>query len=115
VARLALFGGYAAAIAAILLGLRRDREVGFMMTLGASLLLAPLMWDHYLAALVLPAALLAQRGRPIGLLLPLLTWLPAEALPVVALAATYLPLWARDAPLPMGERRASEGPVPSLA
>jgi hypothetical protein len=98
VARLALFGGYAAAIAAILLGLRRDREAGFMVTLGASLLLAPLMWDHYLAALVLPAAFLAQRGRALGLLLPLLTWLPSEALPFLALTATILPLWARPAP-----------------
>lgn len=97
VARLALFGGYAAATAAILLGLWRDREVSFMVVLGASLLLAPLLWDHYLAALVVPAAFLAQRGRPVGLLLPLLTWLPAPALPFLALAATWLPLWARTA------------------
>ena len=41
-----------------------------MVTIGATLLLAPLLWDHYLAALLLPAAFLAQRGRWWGLLLP---------------------------------------------
>ncbi|CAN5827731.1 hypothetical protein BH23CHL8_BH23CHL8_04740 [soil metagenome] len=80
-ARVALFGGYGAAVAAILLALRRDREVGFMVTLSGSLLLAPLMWDHYLVALLLPAAFLAERGRRVGFVLPLLTWLPAECCP----------------------------------
>jgi hypothetical protein len=105
-ARVALFAGYAAAIGAILLGLRRDREVGLMVTLGASLLLAPLLWDHYLAALLLPAAFLAQRGRPLGILLPLLSWLPSESLPFVVLVAVFLPLWAREAPLASGSAQA---------
>jgi hypothetical protein len=84
------------AVLAMLLSLRRDPEVGFMVTLSASLLISPLLWEHYLAVLVLPAALLAERGRPWGLALPLLTWLPAESLPLVALLATFLPFLARD-------------------
>jgi hypothetical protein len=93
---LGLLAGYAVAIGAILLSLRRDREVGFIVAVGASLLLSPLLWDHYLAMLVLPAAFLAQRGRPVAIALPLLSWLPSELLPFVALLATVLPFWARD-------------------
>jgi hypothetical protein len=105
-ATLALASGYVIAIAAILLSLRRDRELGFIVTVTASLLLSPLLWDHYLAMLVLPAAFLAQRGRPWGLLLPLLAWLPVIneswtlLFPVVVVAATLLPFTARSKPLP---------------
>ena len=94
VASLALLAGYGLAIAALLLSLRRDAELGFMVTSGAALLLSPLLWDHYLAALILPAAFLAARGRPVGILLPLLSWLPAELLGVVAVVATISPFWA---------------------
>ncbi len=97
VAGVALLAGYGAAIAAILLSLRRDAEVGFMVTITASLLLSPLLWDHYLVMLVLPAAFLAGRGRPWALALPLLSWLPGEALPFVVVAATWLPFLARPA------------------
>ncbi|HKZ91771.1 MAG TPA: glycosyltransferase 87 family protein [Candidatus Limnocylindrales bacterium] len=100
-----LLAGYGVAIGAIVLSLRRDREVGFVVTVSASLLLSPLLWDHYLAMLVLPAALLAERGRPIALGLPLLSWLPSELLPFVALAATVLPFWAREADPGRGESR----------
>jgi hypothetical protein len=93
---LALLLGYGVAVAAVLMSLRRDGELGFVVCTTASLLLSPLLWDHYLAMLVLPAAFLAQRGRPLALLLPLLTWLPAEFQPLVVLAATGLPFLARD-------------------
>ena len=46
--------------------------------------------------LVLPAAFLVSRGRPWGLVLPLLTWLPGPLLPIVALAGVWLPFAARD-------------------
>jgi hypothetical protein len=71
------------AVSAILLGLRRDRELGYMVTLCASLLLVPLLWDHYLATIVLPATLLAQRWHPALILLPLLSWLPVVSAPLV--------------------------------
>jgi hypothetical protein len=92
--------GWLIAGLALLASLRRDREVGFMVALGASLLLAPLMWEHYLALLALPAAFLASRGRPWALALPILTWLPREMLAFLAIAATLLPLLARDATTP---------------
>jgi hypothetical protein len=96
VATIALIIGYAIAIGAMLLSLRRDRELGFIVTVTGTLLLSPLLWDHYLAMLVLPAAFLAQRGRPWALLLPLASWLPAELLPFVVVAAVLLPFTARD-------------------
>ena len=94
---MANFVGWGIAAAAVLLSLRRDREIGFMVTLGASLLTAPLMWEHYLALIVLPAAFLADRGKVWAVGLPFLTWLPHEFLPFVAIAAMLLPFLARDA------------------
>ena len=57
-----------------------------MVTIGATLLLAPLLWDHYLASLLLPAAFLAQRGRTWGLALPLLALAAPPLLPLLAIA-----------------------------
>ena len=73
-----------------------------MVSLGASLLLSPLLWDHYLAMLILPAAFLAQRGRPWALALPMLSWLPPEALPFIVILGTLLPFLARPAAVPGG-------------
>ncbi|GEM_PF-1149494 len=91
VATAGLYAGYLIAIVAVLLSLRRDRDTSFIVTTMATLLLAPLLWDHYLVALLLPAAFLAERGRTWGLALPLLAWLPAPLIPIVAIAATLLP------------------------
>jgi hypothetical protein len=91
---LASLAGAAAAVAIMAAAMRRDREVGFVATVGASLLLAPLLWAHYLVALILPAALLAQRGRPWAILLPLLGWAPEPLLPFVAALGAALPLLA---------------------
>ena len=119
VADLALVAGYAFAVGAMLFSMRRDREIGFMVTLTASLLLSPLLWDHYLALLVLPAAFLAERGRPWALLLPLAAWLPPETYPVTVIVATLLPFTVKDSgashehahgPQP-GERSAQEAPA----
>jgi hypothetical protein len=115
-ASVALFAGYAAAVAAILLSLSRDRELSYVVTLTATLLMAPLLWDHYLTHLIVPAAFLASRGRPWGLLLPLAAWLPfALAAPlndsagamggllsVVVLVAMFLPFAAPDRGEPAG-------------
>lgn len=94
-ARLGLLAGYGLALAAMGLSLRREPALGFVVTATASLLLSPLLWDHYLVMLVLPAAYLAARGRAWGLALPLLSWLPPVALPFAVLAATWAPFLAR--------------------
>ncbi|MBA3627002.1 MAG: DUF2029 domain-containing protein [Chloroflexi bacterium] len=105
IASAALFAGYAVGIGAMLFSLRRDREVGYVVTIGATMLLAPLLWDHYLASLIIPAAFLAERGRSWGVALPLLTWVPPAFLPLVVLGATVLPLLAREGQEPIGSRR----------
>src|SRR5688572_12608584 len=85
-ASVALYSGYVAAMGASVLSLRRDRELSYVVTLTATLLMAPLLWDHYLTHLLVPAAFLASRGKSWGLLLPLAAWLPiALAIPIAPL------------------------------
>lgn len=94
VAQLALYAGYAIAALAIVLSLRRDRELSFVVTVTATLLLSPLLWDHYLTLLIVPAAFLISRGHLWGVALPMLGWLPLPYPPFVALLAVWLPFVA---------------------
>jgi hypothetical protein len=111
-ATVALYAGYAVAAVAVLASLRRDRELSFMVTLGATFLLAPLLWDHYLAGLLLPAAFLAARGRSWGLILPLLAWAPPEMTAIVAVAGVILPFLAAPRPdVPAAMDRSDTRPV----
>jgi alpha-1,2-mannosyltransferase len=109
-APVALFTGYAVAVVAILLSLRRDPELSFMVTASATLLLSPVLWDHYLIQLLLPAAFLASRGRYWGLGLPLLGWLPLPLLPLAAMAGMLLPFLAGA---PAGRPRHEAKAVPA--
>ena len=88
----------ALAVVAVLLSTRRDPATGYMVTAAATLLLAPLMWDHYLSLLMLPAAFLFERGRRWGILLPLCSWAVAPLMPLVAIAALLLPFSAKGLP-----------------
>ncbi len=81
--------------AALLLSLRREREVGYMVVLCASLLVVPLLWDHYLATLIVPAAFLAQRLWLPLILLPLLSWLPIAS-PILVVATMLMALLVRQ-------------------
>ena len=115
----ALLAGYAVAIVAFLFSLRRDRELSYVVTVMATLLLSPLLWNHYLTHLMIPAAFLASRGRPWALALPLVAWLPVELTPFLVLVGLLLPFLAAD----VGERggwlldrirgRSSSPPVPA--
>ncbi|HEX5466885.1 MAG TPA: glycosyltransferase 87 family protein [Candidatus Limnocylindrales bacterium] len=83
------------ALAAIVVAWRiGDPDLTFAVAVGASLLASPVIWDHYLMLLAIPAAFLAERGRWWALALPLLAWLPFEAYPLVALAGAWAPLAA---------------------
>ena len=84
--------GAVLALAAVLAGSRRDGESGLVAAMVATLLVVPLLWPHYLTLLILPAALLASRGRAWGLALPLLAWLPGPALPLLALVGCWVPM-----------------------
>ena len=96
VAHLFLVGGYVLAVAAIVVSLRRDRHISFAVTLTATTLLSPLLWVHYLTVLIVPAALMASRGRRLAVFIPLLLWLPMEATPFVIVVVMLLPLTIPD-------------------
>jgi hypothetical protein len=51
----------------------RTPAVGFVVTVVASQLLSPLLWDHYAVLLLIPAALLLEWGRRWAVLIPLAT------------------------------------------
>lgn len=95
-ASLGLVAGYVVAGLAVLASLRRDREVSLVVILMSTLLLSPNLEDHYLTLLLLPAALLASRGRRWGLLLPLMTWVPRPLMPLVALLGMLAPFVLPD-------------------
>jgi glycosyl transferase family 87 len=103
--------GYAFGLAAIVYaGLRRDRHVAFVMTAVATLVVSPFIHPHYLVLLLLPAALLAERGHWWGLLLPLTGWLPDSVLPFVAPVCLILLALIRErSPTPL-----SSAPSPAV-
>jgi hypothetical protein len=104
------------ALGAVLLSTRRDPSMSYIVTASATLILAPLIWDHYLVVLMLPAAFLFERGRRWGIVLPLCSWAPAPLLPLVAVAALLLPFLARGSGAPASVRPTHEGvPAPHPA
>jgi hypothetical protein len=91
----ALVVGFLIALAAIVYAARRrDSDVAIVVAISASLVLTPFVHSHYLTVLLIPAALLADRGWWAGLALPLLGWLPEAVLPIAAVIAMLLPLAA---------------------
>lgn len=83
--------GYLAGLAAVVFAARRrDEDVAFAVTAVATLLVSPFIHPHYLVMLLVPAALLADRGRYWALALPLLGWLPDPLLPLAAPLAIAL-------------------------
>jgi hypothetical protein len=70
-----LLAGYPMALAVVVLASRLDREAAFV-TAATAPLLAPLLWGHYLLSLLVPVALLVQRGHLWVAALPLGFWMP---------------------------------------
>ncbi|HTC86422.1 MAG TPA: glycosyltransferase family 87 protein [Candidatus Acidoferrum sp.] len=85
------------AVFTVYVAARRDPSTATVVALTTPLLLAPFFHPHYLVALLIPAAFLADRGRPWALVLPLLGWLPGAFLPFVAVVGIVAPLFARPA------------------
>ena len=107
----ALVPGFVTAVAAILWSLRRDAEVGYMVTLSATLLrlassLGPLSVLPRAPAASWPSAPALGTG-PAAPLVP-----PAELLPFVVLLAVVLPFLARDV-APAGPLARSAPQAPS--
>ena len=62
---------------------RRSRATAFVVTVLATLLVTPFFHPHYLVLLLLPSALLIDRGHWWALGLPLLGWLPDVVQPLI--------------------------------
>ena len=85
VSAIAIPAGYLAGVVAIAYSARRrDPDVAFLVCVTATLLLSPFIHPHYLVVLLLPTALLVDRGHYWALVLPLLAWLPDPLLPLLA-------------------------------
>jgi len=99
---LALAGSFAIAIGAMLISLRRDRELSYIVTFTATLLASPLLWDHYMTHLLVPAAFMASRGRWYAIALPMLCILAQPWLPFIAIAGVIAPFFAPSRGEPAG-------------
>jgi len=99
---LALVASLVLAIGAMLLSLRRDRELSYIVTFTATLIASPLLWDHYMTNMLVPAAFMASRGRWYAIVLPLLCILPQQWLPVIAIVGVLVPFLAPDRGEPAG-------------
>jgi hypothetical protein len=92
-----------AAAAAVLAAWRfAPAEASLMVTIVASQLLTPLLWDHYAVILLLPTAWLLERGRSWAIAFPLLgwislfdagAWLPASSVPILMFGCLAAILW----------------------
>lgn len=97
VAGLSLVVGYLLGLGAVIFAARRRNvTTAFVVTAVATLLVSPFIHPHYLVLLLLPAALLMDRGRWWGAALPLLGWLPGVFLPFTGLLAIALVLAVRE-------------------
>ena len=73
---------------------RASPETSYIVTVVASQLLSPVLWEHYAMLLLIPTALLLQRGHWWAAAIPLAGWVPGLAYPItfaVALLAPFLP------------------------
>ncbi|MGD0862395.1 MAG: glycosyltransferase family 87 protein [Candidatus Limnocylindrales bacterium] len=92
------------AAGAVLLAWRFARpEASLAVTVVASQLLTPLLWDHYAVLLLLPTAWLLERGRTWAVVFPLAgwislfdsgsSWLPSASVPLVFFGCLAALLW----------------------
>ncbi len=72
--------------------LRRDDETSYVVTVVATQMLSPLLWDHYAMVLLIPVALLLERRQWWAAAIPLVTWLAGWTYPFVFLAGLLGPL-----------------------
>jgi alpha-1,2-mannosyltransferase len=75
--------------------LRTDAETSYVVTVVASQLLSPLLWDHYAMLLIIPAALLLERRHWWAIGFVLAGWLPAPIFPALFFVGLLAPILTR--------------------
>jgi hypothetical protein len=88
----------AAGAVALVAWVRYPASVAIVVTAVASVLVSPIVWAHYAVILLLPVALLLDRRHWWAVALPIVTWLPIDAVYPVVFAIGLL------APLAVGEQ-----------
>jgi hypothetical protein len=83
---------------ALLAWVRYPASVAIVVTAVASVMVSPIVWAHYAVILLLPVALLLERRQWWAVALPIVTWLPVDAIYPVVFAIGLL------APLAVGEQ-----------
>ena len=87
----------AVGVVALVAWVRYPAPVAIVVTAVASVLVSPIVWAHYAVILLLPVALLLDRRQWWAVALPVVTWLPVDAIYPVVFAIGLL------APLAVGE------------
>jgi len=77
----------------------------------ASVLVSPIVWPHYAVILLLPVALLLDRRQWWAVALPIVTWLPVDAVYPVVFAIGLL---APCASIPPATRQGSSASSSAL-
>ena len=110
IASLVQWGSAAAAGAVALVAwVRYPAPIAIVVTAVASVLVSPIVWAHYAVILLLPVALLLERRQWWAAALPVVSWLPVDAIYPVVFAIGLL------APLAVGEQmRRSSSVAPGL-
>ncbi len=79
--------------------LRRPPDVAIVVTAVASVVVSPIIWSHYAVILLLPVALLLERRQWWAAALPIVTWLPIDAVYSLVFAVSLIaPLAVRPVP-----------------
>jgi hypothetical protein len=105
-------------VVALISWVRYPPEIAIPVTAIASILVSPIVWPHYAVLLLLPVAVLLDRRQWWAAALPILPWLPADAVYSMVFAIALI------APIVLGERmrrrpgtvvpRAEGGPARSM-
>jgi hypothetical protein len=71
---------------------RGDAVTSYVTTVIGSQLVSPLLWEHYAMLLLIPVALVLERGHWWAIALPLLPWLGPAAYPPILFVGLVAPI-----------------------
>jgi len=92
-ATIAQWAGVAVTVVVVLYSWwRADEVTSYVTTVMASQLVSPLLWEHYAMLLLIPVALLLERGHWWAVALPLLPWLGPAWYPPILFIGLVAPL-----------------------